>query len=34
MSPDMVGKYTDIILDFEQFEGGQQTMPPVRNALP
>jgi hypothetical protein len=26
----MVGKYTDIILDFVQFEGGQQTMPPVK----
>ena len=33
LSPDMVGKYTDIILDFVQSEAGQQTMTLVKNAL-
>jgi hypothetical protein len=33
LSPDMVGKYTDVILDFVQSEAGQQTMTLVKNAL-
>ena len=33
LSPDMIGKYTDIILDFVQSEAGQQTMTLVKNAL-
>ena len=32
-SPDMVGKYTDVILDFVQSEAGQQTMTVLKNAL-
>ena len=33
LSPDMVGKYTDVILDFVQSEAGQQTMTLLKNAL-
>ena len=33
LSPDMVGKYTDVILDYVQSEGGQQAMTLVKNAL-
>jgi hypothetical protein len=33
LSPDMVGKYTDIILDYVQSEGGQQAMTLLKNAL-
>jgi hypothetical protein len=33
LPPDMVGKYTDIILDYVQSEGGQQTMTLLKNAL-
>jgi hypothetical protein len=33
LSPDMVGKYTDVILDYVQSEGGQQAMALVKNAL-
>ena len=33
LSPDMVGKYTDVILDYVQSEAGQQTMALVKNAL-
>jgi hypothetical protein len=33
LSPDMVGKYTDAILDFVQSEAGQQTMTLLKNAL-
>ncbi|MEJ2286298.1 MAG: DUF2780 domain-containing protein [Desulfobacterales bacterium] len=33
LSPDMVGKYTDIILDYVQSEGGQQAMALLKNAL-
>jgi hypothetical protein len=33
LSPDMVGKYTDVILDFVQSEAGQQTMTVLKNAL-
>ena len=33
LSPDMVGKYTDIILDYVQAEGGQQAMTLLKNAL-
>ena len=33
MSPDMVGKFTDIVLDFVQSEAGQQTMTLLKNAL-
>lgn len=33
LSPDMVGKYSDIVLDFVQSEAGQQTMTLVKNAL-
>ena len=33
LSPDMVGKYTDIVLDFVQSEAGQQTMTVLKNAL-
>ena len=33
LSPDMVSKYTDVILDFVQSEAGQQTMTLVKNAL-
>ena len=33
LSPDMVAKYTDVILDFVQSEAGQQTMTLVKNAL-
>ena len=33
LSPDMVGKYTDIILDFVQSEAGQQTMTLLKSAL-
>jgi len=33
LSPDMVGKYTDVVLNFVQSEAGQQTMTLVKNAL-
>jgi hypothetical protein len=33
LSPDMVGKYTNVILDFVQSEGGQQAMTLLKNAL-
>ena len=33
LSPDMVGKYTDVILDFVQSEAGQQTMTLLKSAL-
>ena len=33
LSPDMVNKYMDIILNFAQSEGGQQTMTLLKNAL-
>jgi hypothetical protein len=33
LSPDMVGKFTDVILDFVQSESGQQTMALLKNAL-
>jgi len=33
LSPEMVNKYTDVILDFVQSEAGQQTMSMLKNAL-
>jgi len=33
LSPDMVGKFTDVILEFVQSESGQQTMALLKNAL-
>ena len=33
LSPDMVGKFTDVILDYVQSEGGQQAMALLKNAL-
>jgi len=33
LSPDMVGKFTDVILQFVQSESGQQTMALLKNAL-
>ena len=33
LSPDMVGKFTDVILEFVQSESGQQTMMLLKNAL-
>ena len=33
LSPDMVNKYVDIIMDFAQSEGGQQAMSLLKNAL-
>jgi len=33
LSPDMINKYVDIILDFAQSEGGQQAMSFLKNAL-
>jgi len=33
LSPDMVSQYMDVILDFVQSEGGQQTMTMLKNAL-
>jgi len=33
LSPDMVSKYVDVILDFAQSEGGQQAMTMLKSAL-
>ncbi len=33
LSPDMINKYVEIILDFAQSEGGQQAMSLLKNAL-
>jgi hypothetical protein len=33
LSPDMVSKFTNVILDFTQSEAGQQTMTLLKNAL-
>ena len=33
MSPDLVSKFTDVILEFVQSESGQQTMALLKNAL-
>ena len=33
LSSDMINKYVDIIMDFAQSEGGQQTMSLLKNAL-
>ena len=33
LSPEMVNKYTDVILDFVQSEAGQQTMSMLKSAL-
>lgn len=33
LSPDMVSKFTDVILNFVQSESGQQTMALLKNAL-
>ena len=33
LSPDMVNKYVDVILDFVQSEAGQQTMTMLKSAL-
>ena len=33
LSPDMVGKFTDVILDYVQSESGQQTLALLKNAL-
>ena len=32
LSPEMVNKYTDVILDFVQSEAGQQTMSMLKSA--
>jgi len=33
LSSDMINKYVDIVMDFAQSEGGQQTMSLLKNAL-
>ena len=33
LSPDMVNKYVDVVLEFVQSEGGQQAMSLLKNAL-
>ncbi len=33
LSPDMVSKYVDVVLDFVQSEAGQQTMTMLKSAL-